>query len=213
VDLSGAFNNGGIAASRWPTSGGFNIWANTFPAEQLPAPGSTVPVGGVPFRFPGAPAGQPDNIRCRGQRIALPPGRYDWCYVLAAAERRTEDAVLLRYADGTAHRQWLRVSDFWPETPARFGELPAYRTDRMLYPRHAQHNMAAAIWRCRIPVSLPGTVVALDLPDNPAIHIFALTALGPAAPPSEMPAAPSSEPSPAAARPGAQSPINGGYAR
>jgi hypothetical protein len=177
VDLAPHVNNVGIAASVHPTAGGFNIWANTYPAEQLPPGGATVSVGGVPFAFPLGRAGEADNVRCRGQRVALTPGEYDWVYLLAAAERRTEDTVALHYADGALRRQWLRVSDFWPETPARFGELAAYRPDRMLYPRHAQRNMPPVIWRCRIPVTVPGPLVALSLPDNPAIHVFAMTAV------------------------------------
>jgi hypothetical protein len=178
ADLRGQVNNTGIAAAEHPTAGGFNIWANTYPADQLPPAGSTVAVGGVPFLFPAAATGSPDNIRCRGQRIPLPPGEYEWLYLIAAAERRTEDLVALHYAGGRVRRQWLRVSDFWPETPARFGEREAYRTDRMLYPRHAQHRMAPPIWRCRVPVTVPGVVEALTLPDNPAIHVFAITAAG-----------------------------------
>ena len=177
VALTALFNNTGIAASRWPTTGAFNIWANTFPSEDLPAAGSTVDVGGVPFLFPGAPTGAPDNVRCRGQEVPVPVGSYDWVYALAAAERRSEDLVLVRYADGSGRRQWLRVSDFWPETPARFGERTAFHCGRMLYPRHSQPGMAPAIWRCRMPVAVPGRVRALVLPDNPAIHVFALTAV------------------------------------
>jgi hypothetical protein len=177
VALTPLFNNTGIAASRWPTSGGFNIWANTFPAEDLPPTGGVVDVGGIPFRFPDAGPGGADNVRCRAQRVELAGGRYDWIYVLAAAERRAEDTVTLHYADGHTSRQWLRVSDFWPETPARFGERLAFRCDTMLYPRHAQPNMAPAIWRCRVPVAEPEPLAALTLPDNPAIHLFALTAL------------------------------------
>src|SRR5580693_5213401 len=76
VDLAPACNNRGLQPPGTHGNGayGFNIWSNTFPAEQLPAPGSIVEISGVPFTFPAgavpagaAPAG--DNIRCRGQRI------------------------------------------------------------------------------------------------------------------------------------------------
>jgi hypothetical protein len=177
VDLSSYADCVGIEPARRPGTGGFNIWRNTFPAEELPRGGSAVNVAGVPFRFPAAEAGQPDNIRCRGQRIPLPAGRVDWAYVLAAAERRTEDVLTVHYADGAERRQWLRVSDFWPETPARFGETLAFRTSSLLYPRHAQRGMAPSIWRQRVPVAVPFGVVALRLPVNPAIHVFALTLL------------------------------------
>jgi hypothetical protein len=175
VELETYLNNVGICASRWPTAGAFNIWSNTFPAEDLPPRGSIVDVGDVAFCFPAAGPGGEDNLRCRGQSVTLPAGDYDWIYLLAAAERRTEDVVVLRYCDSTRRRQWLRVSDFWPETPARFGELEAFRCASMLYPRHSQANMAPVIWRCRVPVSVPGPIEAIQLPDNPAIHVFALT--------------------------------------
>ncbi|HZM81194.1 MAG TPA: hypothetical protein VFC19_36170 [Candidatus Limnocylindrales bacterium] len=178
VNLEGYLNNVGITPSRWPTEGGFNIWSNTFPAEELPARGSIVDVGGVAFIFPAMGPGGEDNLRCRGQRLNVPVGEYDWIYLLAAAERRTEDAIALLYTDSTVRRQWLRVSDFWPETPARFGEVEAYRCSRMLYPRHSQANMAPVIWRCRVPVSVGEPVEAIGLPDNPAIHIFAVTLVG-----------------------------------
>lgn len=167
----------GIEPSRRPGAGGFNIWRNTFPAEELPAGGSMVIVGGVPFRFPPADGRRGDNIRCREQRIALPAGRLDWIYVLAAAERRTEDTLSVHYADGSRRQQWLRISDFWPETAPWFGEELAYRTSVLLYPGHAQLGMAPSIWRQRVPVAVPHGAVALVLPDNPAMHIFSLTLL------------------------------------
>lgn len=175
VALEFHFNCVGIEPGRRPGTGAFNIWRNAFPAEDLPESGAEVEVGGVPFRFPPTGGGRPDNIRCRGQRIGLPWRSLDWLYVLAAAERRTEDAVTIRYADGAERRQWLRVSDFWPETAPRFGERLAFRTSSMLYPHHVDERMAPAIWRQRVPVTIPGDVVSVTLPDNPAMHVFALT--------------------------------------
>jgi hypothetical protein len=177
VDLTRYANCVGIEPARRPGTVAFNIWGNGFPAEELPRGGSVARVGVVPFRFPAAATGRPDHVRCRGQRIALPGGRTDWLFVLAAAERRTEDPVLLHYADGTSAAQWLRVSDFWPETPRRFGEALAYRTSSMLYPRHVQLGMAPSLWQQRIPVSRPGELVAVSLPDNPAMHVLAMTVL------------------------------------
>ncbi len=173
VELTGLTDNAGIRPDERRDTGGFNIWSNTFPAGSLPPAGGTVQVAGVPFRFPISAPG--DNLRCRGQRIEVTPGRYDWIYLLAAAERRSEDQIVLHHTDGTRTRQWLRVSDFWPQTDARFGELLAYRCDRLLYPRHVQTNMHPSIWCCRTGISSATPVTVLELPDNPAIHLFALT--------------------------------------
>lgn len=177
LDLGAYVNCVGIEPVRRPGAGAFNIWRNTYPAEELPAGGSMVTVSAVPFRFQAADGRQADNIRCRGQLVTLPGTRVDWIYLLGAAERRTEDALTVCYADGTRRRQWLRISDFWPETEQWFGELLAYRTTVMLYPRHAQERMAPSIWRQRVPVTVPDGAVAVRLCDNPAMHIFALTLL------------------------------------
>ncbi|MEU8537939.1 hypothetical protein [Streptomyces parvulus] len=154
--------------------GAFNIWGNAFPAEELPC-GTLIEHDRVPFRFPPADGERPDHLRCRGQRIPLPAARADWIHVLGAAERRTEDSVLLEYADGGVRRQWLRLSDFWPQTGPRFGERLAFRTSAMLYPRHEQRTMSPSVWHQRVPVAVPDGLRALVLPHNPAMHLFALT--------------------------------------
>lgn len=177
VDLSGHFDNRGLSPAADTGAGAFNVWSNSFPAEELPPDGSRVTVGGIGFDFPvRAPGGQ-DNLRCGGQLIELPPGRYDWLYLLAAAERRTEDLLHLHFADGSVDPEWLRVSDFWPQTPDRFGALPAYRCTVLHYPRHIQAGVDPVIWRHRVPVPRHAELVGVRLPDNPAAHLFALTLL------------------------------------
>jgi hypothetical protein len=177
VDLADHFDNRGLSTVASKGEGGFNVWANTFPAEQLPAPDSEVVVGCVRFRFPAKGSGGVDNLRCTGQLVAVPRGRYDWIHLLAAAERRTEDVVYLHFADGSADPEWLRVSDFWPQTPGRFGEWEAFRCTVLHYPRHVQRGMGPVVWRHRVPVPREADLTAVRLPDNPAIHIFAMTLL------------------------------------
>jgi hypothetical protein len=173
VDLSSYFDNRGITRRDDLSGGAFNIWSNTFPAGELPS-GPVIISGGLRFRFPDSgPAG--DNLRCTGQLLEVPPGRYEWIYLLAAAERRTEDSVLLHFSDGSVDPEWLRVSDFWPETPGRFGEQESLRCRSLHYPRHVQAPMGPAIWRERVPVPRESVLTAVRFPDNPAIHVFALT--------------------------------------
>lgn len=174
LDLREHFDNCGLTAVSDLAGGGFNVWSNTFPADELPPEGSIVGVGGVLFEFPARGHGG-DNLRCGGQLIALPPANYDWLYVLAAAERHTEDLLYLHYTDGSVDPEWLRVSDFWPQTPDRFGAIEAFRCTTMHYPRHVQHRVDPVIWRHRVPVPRHAELAAIRLPDNPAAHIFAIT--------------------------------------
>jgi hypothetical protein len=175
VDLESYFDNRGITSETDLATGEFNIWFNSFPAEELPPPGNFIEVGAVPFLFPAPNAQGKDNFRCSGQLIELPPGDYDWIYLLAVAERRSEDFVYLHYADGATDPEWLRVSDFWAETPAHFGEQHYLRCTCLHYPRHVQRKMGSAIWSCPVPVPRLTPLAAIRLPDNPAIHIFALS--------------------------------------
>ncbi|MEU9107568.1 hypothetical protein AB0D54_25135 [Streptomyces xanthophaeus] len=181
LDLTALADNVGATGPDGLSAGAFNIWGNTYPADELP-PAGPVEVHGIPFRFPATGGGAPDNVRCSGQLIEVPEGHYDWIHVLAAAERRTEDPVRLHFTDGSVDPEWLRISDFWPETASRFGERAAFSGTRLHYPRHVQHAMGPTIWRQRVPVTREQRLRAVRLPDNPAIHLFAIT-LAPAARP------------------------------
>jgi len=173
IPISGHFNNKAISSANDTGSAGFNVWGNSFPAGHLPAPGSRIEVAGIPFDFP-APTESGDNVRCGGQLVELPPGRYDWLHVLTAAERRTEDTITLHFDDGDVDFEALRVSDFWAST-ARFGERQAFMTGQMHYPHHVQSGLSALMWSQRVPVTRCQPLAAIRLPRNVAIHVFALT--------------------------------------
>lgn len=172
IDLTPWLDCRGITAAHERGRGGLSIWGNSLPAEQVPR-GERVLVGAVPFQLA---SGDHDNLRCARQLVPVPSGRYDWLYLLAAAERRSEDPVHLHFAGGAVDPEWLRVSDFWPETPPRFGERPAFSCDRLHYPRHVQPGFGPTLWRQRVAVTREAPLAAIRLPENPAIHIFALTA-------------------------------------
>ena len=178
ADLGGLFNNVGTTTRGRLGDGAFNIWSNTFPAEEFPPPGVVFRVGRIPFRLGPVGNGAPDNLRCAGQVITVPPGRYDWVYLLAAAERRTEDEAALHYRDGSVDPEWLRASDFWPQTSSRFGHRPAITCSVLHYPRHGQPGMRPTLWRSRMPVTREEDLIAIRMPDNPAVHVFAITLRG-----------------------------------
>lgn len=173
VDISDYRNNTAISVATDTKVGAFNVWRNSFAAEYLPQGGSLVHVDGVPFRFPPVCEG-PDNVRCEGQFIRVPEGRYDWIHVLAASERRSEDTVQLNFADGSVDPEALRVSDFWA-APAWFGEVKAFESLVMHYPHHVQRGIPAVMWAQRIPVTRRAGLTGILLPRNVAVHVFALT--------------------------------------
>jgi hypothetical protein len=173
LPLEPHFNNTAITSAAGTGDGRFNVWGNSLPAEHLPA-GAEVTVAGVSFRFPPAGGGRPDNLRCEGQLVPVAAGRYDWLYLLAASERRTEDAVALHYADGSVDLESLRVSDFWA-APAWFGEVEAFRCPVMHYPHHVQTGVPALLWCQRVPVTRLAELAGVRFPRNLAVHVFAAT--------------------------------------
>jgi hypothetical protein len=176
IDISEHRNNTAITTATRTQTGQFNVWRNSYPAEYLPSGRKLIHVAGVPFQFPAAGDG-PDNIRCTNQYIPLPAGRYDWVHVLAAAERRCEDTVELHYADGSVDAEPLRVSDFWA-APAWFGEVKAFESPVMHYPRHVQRGVSAVMWAQRVPVTRRAVLAGIRLPRNIAVHVFAITLQG-----------------------------------
>nr|AGS49850.1 hypothetical protein [uncultured bacterium esnapd17] len=172
VDLSGHLDNIGLTMPDQLAAGALNVWGNSLPAGALPA--GAVEVGGVPFVTAGGDGSRPDNVRCAGQLLDLPPVAGSWLHVLATSERRCEEELHVHYADGAVDPEWLRVSDFWPAA-AHFGEVAAARTGAMHYPHHIQGDLGGQIWATRVPATRGGTLAALRLPDNPALHLFALT--------------------------------------
>ena len=173
VPLSAHLNNVGVTSRRDTGSGAFNVWGNSFAAEHLPGAGPVV-VDGVSFDHPAVGTGEPDNVRCEGQLLEVPPGAYDWLYLLAAAERRAEDELALHFEGGAVDFEALRISDFWA-SEAAFGERVAFESPVMHYPRHVQPKVSALLWIQRVPVTRRATLEAIGLPRNVAVHVFALT--------------------------------------
>ncbi|WP_051831007.1 hypothetical protein [Streptomyces violens] len=175
ISIDDLLNNRATTSTEDLDSGRLNAWGNSFPAEELPAPGARIEIAGIPFAWARSHA-EGDNVRCEGQVIEIPPGQYDWIYLLAASERRSENTLWAHYADGTADPLRLGVSDFLDGTPA-FGELPAFSTERMHYPHHVQQGLPTTMWLSRVGMPRRGRATALRLPRCVALHVFALTLL------------------------------------
>ena len=176
VDLTPYFNNVALTTPLNTHAGAFNVWGNSLPADELPG-GRRTTVDGVPFDVPVATSDRFDNIRCSAQLIPVPPGSYDWIYLLCAAERRVEDEMALHFAGGAVDFEPLRVSDFWV-APAIFGETAAFTTTAMHYPYHVQRNVPATVWSQRVPVTRKGKLRLIRFPDNVAVHVLAMTLCG-----------------------------------
>ncbi|MFD5141791.1 hypothetical protein [Streptomyces sp. NPDC058401] len=157
--------------------GRLNVWRNSIPAR--PEPLETV-VDGVPLRSARLDGTAPDNVLCTGQRIEVPQRRWDWLYVIGCGERRVRDVITWHFADGSVDRDHLALSDLW-EGRSDHGEELALRTDVIHYPHHVQERIGITLWSQRVPITARKPLSALSLPENPAVHLFAMTLVGPSA--------------------------------
>lgn len=69
---------------------GFNAAGEALAAEMLP---TEIDYAGVSFKLPAAATGKPDAVVARGQTIALPEGKYNRVYILAASADGDQDAT------------------------------------------------------------------------------------------------------------------------
>jgi hypothetical protein len=177
IDLEAHFNNVAFAAEPELANGRLNIWQNSYPLAQAQLLPRDLDVGGLRFRWHRPNGRDPDNIRCNGQWITVPPQRYDWVYILASAERRVKDELALVFADGSVDFVEFEIADFWPGATSKAGAREAIRFEALNFPRHVQRAIEPGIWRHRIAVAREAVLSQIRLPDHVAAHIFCMTCL------------------------------------
>ncbi len=196
LDLSPHLNNAGIASAGHRTTDGLDGLGTTFCVESLPASGTTITCQGTPFIFPDKGDGLNDNIACEAQEIALPIGTYRALHILGMCDWRAfEEPLRLKALNGTYIETPLGLSDASHYQGLQYGEHEALAcplvTPDSLIPHVVlfgidlpdagyemmETRMDAGIWHQVIPVEPPRPLVGLVLPDNPSMHLFALTVI------------------------------------
>ena len=196
LDLSPYLNNSGIAPDGRTDDGGLDGMGTAFRAESLPAPRAIITSQGIPFVFPGWTRGSSDNIACEAQEIPLPPGAGDALHVLGMCDWRAfEEPLRLKAADGTCVERRLGLSDAPRYQGLRYGEHAALScpliTPDTSIPLHSligipppgagyemkESRIEAGIWHQVVPLHGPRPLSGLVLPDNPSMHLFAMTSV------------------------------------
>ena len=180
IDLFSYFNNDGISYDTDRSNGDFDGNGKTFPAEDLPDSRSVVSYYGVDFLFPDKSDGKMNNITLEHQSIHVPPGNYQKIYVLGVSEGGSfEESVMLRYADHGSERAALGLSSWHRGYKLIYGESIAIRS----FGLHAhgkefltdELGVIYGIWFQSLRVDPQRKLVEIGLPDNPCMHIFAMT--------------------------------------
>jgi alpha-L-fucosidase 2 len=178
VELTSYCNNDGISSDADRSDGDFTGTGQTYPEEDLPPSNSLFKCGEVPFIFPDKSDGKFNNISLEGQGLPIETERNQRLRILGAADLSLEDRIVLNTNQGIQHELPLRLSSWRLGRDLKYGEVPAILCSGFHFP--SQHvyterlDLAYGIWMQTIP--LPDEQAnALVLPDNPGMHIFALT--------------------------------------
>ncbi|HEX3471202.1 MAG TPA: glycoside hydrolase family 38 C-terminal domain-containing protein [Silvibacterium sp.] len=172
---------------------GFDGKGNALPAEMLP---HQLAFNDVMFRLAAAKTGTPNAVIAKGQTIALPAGRYNRVYVLAASANGDKKATF----EAGDRKTELNVEDWggfvgqWDDRAWSSGDISQDNYGEMTGLKPGFIKRATLAWYCshhhdaagkNVPYSysylfgyaidLPAGAKSLRLPDNSGIRILAIS--------------------------------------
>ncbi len=174
LPLNMHFNNQGFGERDSRAADLTNMGA-FFLTEGIPAE-SVVTIGGVPFQWPEMREGTADNISCKGQVIRFPEGRYSEISLLGCGEwGNYVETGFIDYADGTSDEIRIRFTD-WTNPPL-FGEIQAWKGSIVERNEIRSYvlEQPGTIFLQRYALRADLKAMALRLPYNPGMHLFAIT--------------------------------------
>ncbi|MBO0840355.1 MAG: hypothetical protein J2O49_06015, partial [Sciscionella sp.] len=178
-NLAQAFNNVAITDESNPTAGDFDGGGDSYSAQALAAagvtPGSTVTHDGVSFAWPSASAGANDNVVAGGQIVKF-SGKGSKLAFLGSEAGFASGDVTVTYTDGSTATASLGFPNWCCTDPTAYGAQAAITTDHRDTPSGpANYGVSYIVFYNTIALDPSKTVASVQLPDEPAIHVFALS--------------------------------------
>jgi alpha-mannosidase len=180
------YNQDVVGGEKLKTKGGFDSNGLTIPAEQFP---ERITIDGVDFKLGSKAEGQKNVLSCQGQKITLPKtGNYNHLYILAAALTDTVGIFKTGSIKTTLRIQGYRgnIGQFDNRTWDGLGRINGLnkgfikRDEVALFSTHQCRDTAKIpyqyIYVFKYALDAGPGSKTLQLPDNEAIKIFAITA-------------------------------------
>jgi hypothetical protein len=181
-DLVPYFNNTGISDDADQAAGnldglGFSYSEQALTAASL-APGAAITSGGVQYNWPGAGAGQPDNLTAAGQVITVLPvaGATELGVIGSATNGPSSGTLTITYTDGTTQTATLGFTD-WTSGSVSFGNGIAAAMHYRNSAGGASQQIGTSVFTDNIALQPGKTVASVTLPSRAnqgELHIFAL---------------------------------------
>jgi alpha-galactosidase len=178
-DLASAFNNIAITDELDTGPGNFDGGGDSYSAQALAGeagvqPGDTITAQGATFTWPAAPAGTADNVEGSGATILL-SGQGSKLAFLGSEAGFTSDTVTVTYTDGSTSSASVGFPNWCCDNVNHWGAVPVLVTDHRNTPSGpANYGINYDVFYNSIPIDASKTVASVILPEEPAIHVFAL---------------------------------------
>ncbi len=177
--LAAAFNNVGVTSESAPAPGNFDSTGDSYSAQALATagvtPGSTVSANGLSFSWPTAAAGTADNVAASGEQVTL-TGTGSSLAFLGSETGAVSAPVVVTYTDGSTSTGQLGFPNWCCTPPTAYGAQVAITTDHRDTPTGpANFGISYQVFSNTVPLTAGKTVRSVTLPNQPAIHLFALS--------------------------------------
>ncbi|MGV9306821.1 NPCBM/NEW2 domain-containing protein [Nonomuraea sp. NPDC003727] len=181
ASLAAAFANIGVTDDADPGKGNIDGGGGSFSYQRLAAtgvtPGASLTVQGVPFTWPSIRPGQPDNVAAAAQTIALQGQGNTLAFLGTGTSTQARGPLTVHYDDGTSDTGTLGFANWCCVDPGSHGSKPAFSHKGKNLPAGANQfpTVDYRVFYNQVRVNPAKKIVAVTLPDNAAVHVFAAT--------------------------------------
>ncbi|WP_194910473.1 NEW3 domain-containing protein [Catenulispora rubra] len=177
--LASAFNNIAISDETNPGPGNFDGDNDSYSAQALAAagatPGASIKAGGTTFTWPSSATGTNDNVAGSGVLVNV-TGQGSKLGFLGAEAGFATDTVTVTYTDGSSGSGSLGFPNWCCSSPTAYGATPTIVTTHRNTPSGpANFGIDYDVFYNSIAIDATKTVKTVSVPNDPAIHIFAMT--------------------------------------
>jgi hypothetical protein len=180
-DLAPFFNDAGISDDTNQAAANFDGFGFSYSEQALTAaglaPGAGITSGGVQYNWPGAAAGQPDNLIAAGQVISVPPvaGASELGVMGSASNGPSSGPLTITYTDGTTQSATLGFTDWTSGSPS-FGNGTAAAMPYRNSASGTSQQLGTKVFTTSIALQPGKTVASVTLPSRAnqgELHVFA----------------------------------------
>ncbi|WP_328618341.1 DUF5110 domain-containing protein [Amycolatopsis sp. NBC_00355] len=177
ASLAAAASNVGVTDAAHVTGGDLDGGGSSFRAEGLAEaglkPGAAFAALGASLTWPDAVGAKPDNVVAAGQTVAV-RGTGSKLVLAGTGTGTAKGTVVVQYADGSTGQADLGFPNWCCADPAQYGATTvATVLGKNTGTGAAYPTTPYRVFANSVPLTAGKEVVAVTLPANPALHVFA----------------------------------------